>query len=92
MNTIKLQSMLKQFFNEDIGDGDLSSETIFSPTEQGSITFYAKEDGIFCGVPIIETGFKLLDPQLKITILKKMAISLLLVRKLPLLRAPFVAY
>jgi nicotinate-nucleotide pyrophosphorylase (carboxylating) len=71
MNTIKLQSMLKQFFNEDIGDGDLSSETIFSPTEQGSITFYAKEDGIFCGVPIIETGFKLLDPQLKITILKK---------------------
>lgn len=47
MNKIKLQSMLKQFFNEDIGDGDLSSELLFSPTEQGSFTFYAKEEGIF---------------------------------------------
>ena len=49
MNKIKLQEILKQFFNEDIGDGDLSSETIFSRIDQGSFTFYAKEDGIFCG-------------------------------------------
>ncbi|MED3661978.1 carboxylating nicotinate-nucleotide diphosphorylase [Ureibacillus sp. FSL K6-8385] len=70
MNKIKLQEMLKQFFNEDIGDGDLSSETIFSPKEQGSFTFYAKEDGIFCGADIIETGFRLLDPALEVTLLK----------------------
>ncbi|WP_096551463.1 carboxylating nicotinate-nucleotide diphosphorylase [Ureibacillus thermosphaericus] len=71
MNKIKLQEMLKQFFNEDIGDGDLSSETIFSRIAQGSFTFYAKEDGIFCGATIIETGFKLLDPFLNITLLKE---------------------
>ena len=71
MNKIKLQTMLKQFFNEDIGDGDLSSELLFSPTEQGSFTFYAKEEGIFCGAEIIETGFTLLDPSLKTTILKQ---------------------
>lgn len=71
MNTFKLQSMLKQFFNEDIGDGDLSSETIFSPYEKGAFTFYAKENGIFCGAPIIETGFKILDPSLEIHLLKK---------------------
>lgn len=71
MNKIKLQEMLKQFFNEDIGDGDLSSETIFSCIDQGSFTFYAKEDGIFCGATIIETGFKLLDPLLNITLLKE---------------------
>lgn len=71
MNKIKLQSMLKQFFNEDIGDGDLSSELLFSPTEQGSFTFYAKEEGIFCGAEIIETGFTLLDSSLKTTILKQ---------------------
>ncbi len=71
MNKIKLQSMLKQFFNEDIGDGDLSSELLFSPTEQGSFTFYAKEEGIFCGAEIIENGFTLLDSSLKTTILKQ---------------------
>lgn len=68
MNIIKLQDMLKQYYNEDIGDGDLSSELIFSPTEQGSFTFYAKEAGIFCGAQVIETGFKTLDPSLKVTL------------------------
>ncbi|MGY3190528.1 nicotinate-nucleotide pyrophosphorylase [Lysinibacillus sp. TE18511] len=47
MNIIKLEEMLKQFFNEDIGDGDLSGEFIFSAEQQGSFTFYAKESGIF---------------------------------------------
>jgi len=71
MNYIQLKEMLKQFFNEDIGDGDLSSETIFSSKEKGSFTFYAKEEGIFCGADIIETGFQLLDSTLQITLLKE---------------------
>lgn len=70
MNSIKLDDMLKQFFNEDIGDGDLSSELIFTPEEQGSFTFYAKEDGIFCGTQIIKSGFHLLDSALQINVLK----------------------
>ncbi|MEG0260682.1 MAG: carboxylating nicotinate-nucleotide diphosphorylase [Lysinibacillus sp.] len=71
MNIIKLEDMLKQFFNEDIGDGDLSSELIYSPQQQGSFSFYAKEAGIFCGTLIIEHGFALLDRTIKVTLLKK---------------------
>ncbi|MFJ7922615.1 carboxylating nicotinate-nucleotide diphosphorylase [Lysinibacillus fusiformis] len=71
MNIIKLEEMLKQFFNEDIGDGDLSSEYIFSPKEQGTFSFYAKESGIFCGAPIIEHGFHLLDRSIKVNLPKK---------------------
>ncbi len=71
MNKLKLQTMLKQFFNEDIGDGDLSSELLFSPSDNGSFTFYAKESGIFCGAEIIQTGFPLLDSSLKVTLLKQ---------------------
>lgn len=71
MNSIKLESMLKQFFNEDIGDGDLSSEYLFSPLDQGSFSFYAKQDGIFCGAEIIEHGFRLLDSTLKTTLDKQ---------------------
>ncbi|MEB2283020.1 carboxylating nicotinate-nucleotide diphosphorylase [Lysinibacillus xylanilyticus] len=71
MNIIKLEELLKQFFNEDIGDGDLSSEFIFSPEQQGSFSFYAKESGIFCGAPIIKHGFLLLDQSMDITLYKK---------------------
>ncbi|MCL1698785.1 MULTISPECIES: carboxylating nicotinate-nucleotide diphosphorylase [unclassified Lysinibacillus] len=71
MNVIKLEEMLKLFFNEDIGDGDLSSEFIFSPDQQGSFSFYAKESGIFCGAPIIKHGFLLLDRSMDIILYKK---------------------
>lgn len=71
MNIIKLEEMLKQFFNEDIGDGDLSSEFIFSAKEQGAFSFYAKEQGIFCGSPIIEHGFLLLDHSMEIQLYKQ---------------------
>lgn len=62
MNVLKLQNMLKAFFIEDIGDDDLSSTTIFPEHARGQFSFYAKEDGIFCGTPVIETGFTLLHP------------------------------
>ncbi|WP_445478191.1 carboxylating nicotinate-nucleotide diphosphorylase [Lysinibacillus irui] len=71
MNIIKLEEMLKQFFNEDLGDGDLSSEFIFSAEQQGSFSFYAKEKGIFCGALIIEHGFLLLDRSMEIYLHKK---------------------
>ncbi|KOY81443.1 carboxylating nicotinate-nucleotide diphosphorylase [Lysinibacillus macroides] len=71
MNIIKLEEMLKQFFNEDIGDGDLSSEFIFSAKQEGAFSFYAKESGIFCGAPIIEHGFLLLDHSMEIQLNKQ---------------------
>ncbi|GAB0171961.1 carboxylating nicotinate-nucleotide diphosphorylase [Lysinibacillus sp. CTST325] len=71
MNIIKLEELLKQFFNEDIGDGDISSEFIFSPEQQGSFSFYAKESGIFCGAPIIKHGFLLLDRSMDIILYRK---------------------
>lgn len=39
MNIIKLEEMLKQFYNEDIGDGDLSSELIFTADQKGTFSF-----------------------------------------------------
>ena len=53
--------MLEQFFLEDIGDRDLSTELLFSNEEKGDIVFIAKEAGIFCGEEIIKTGFHLLS-------------------------------
>ncbi|OIJ07726.1 nicotinate-nucleotide diphosphorylase (carboxylating) [Anaerobacillus arseniciselenatis] len=64
MNDLRLKAMLEQFFNEDIGIGDLTSETIFSNNDFGKGVFVAKDDGVFSGVSIIKQGFKLLNDEI----------------------------
>ncbi|MDQ0269891.1 carboxylating nicotinate-nucleotide diphosphorylase [Cytobacillus purgationiresistens] len=61
MNKLKLRLQLEQFFLEDIGERDVTSECIFGELEQGKIAFIAKEGGIFSGEEIIKTGFPLLE-------------------------------
>ncbi|MCG3085972.1 carboxylating nicotinate-nucleotide diphosphorylase [Anoxybacillus sp. LAT_35] len=64
MNELKLKELLKRFFLEDIGERDITSETIFSPSNEGRAIFVAKEDGIIAGVSIIEIGYQLLHPSI----------------------------
>ncbi|WP_338750390.1 carboxylating nicotinate-nucleotide diphosphorylase [Bacillus sp. FJAT-52991] len=61
MNRIKLESMLKEFFMEDIGDGDLSGEAVFSSEERGQFYLLAKQNGVFCGEEVVTLGFALID-------------------------------
>nr|WP_246629037.1 carboxylating nicotinate-nucleotide diphosphorylase [Mesobacillus maritimus] len=62
VNKLKLRLQLEQFFLEDIGDRDVSSDLIFGKAGIGEIVFIAKEAGVFCGAEVIRTGFQLLDP------------------------------
>ncbi|KPD01627.1 putative carboxylating nicotinate-nucleotide pyrophosphorylase [Geobacillus sp. BCO2] len=71
MNRLKLEQLLRQFFLEDIGDGDVTSETIFSAHERASGMFMAKADGVVAGVGIIAAGYQLLDPRIEVTIMKQ---------------------
>lgn len=71
MNSLKLKEMLTQFFHEDIGDGDISSELIFSARDEGTYTLMAKENGIFCGSLIIQEGFLTYDRTLQVELLKQ---------------------
>lgn len=71
MNTIKLRLLLEQFFIEDIGDRDVTSELIFGNGKTGSMVFIAKEDGIFCGEQVIYTGFRLMDENCDVKVLEK---------------------
>ncbi|MBT2636376.1 carboxylating nicotinate-nucleotide diphosphorylase [Bacillus sp. ISL-39] len=61
MNSIKLRLLLEQFFIEDIGERDVTSELIFGKENKGSLVLISKDDGNFCGEQIIQTGFRLLD-------------------------------
>lgn len=66
MNKLKLRLQLEQFFLEDIGERDLTSELIFGEGQTGKIIFIAKENGIFCGSEIIRSGFAVLHPEVRI--------------------------
>ncbi|WP_226585513.1 carboxylating nicotinate-nucleotide diphosphorylase [Halobacillus litoralis] len=65
MNRLKLKQKLEEFFMEDIGDHDLSSDFLFSQDQYGRMTFSSKAGGVFCGASIIEEGFHLLDPAVR---------------------------
>lgn len=57
-----MRQALESFFNEDIGDSDLTSETIFAAEESTSGTYTAKAPGIVCGLPVVTAGYKWFDP------------------------------
>lgn len=55
--------MLEQYFLEDIGERDISTELIFGKEEYGEISFIAKDNGVFCGEEVIILGFELLSQE-----------------------------
>lgn len=59
--------MLEGFLLEDIGEGDMTSQSIFPSTEKGTGTFIAKESGVIAGLDIIQEAYTLLDPSIIVT-------------------------
>lgn len=66
---MKLKSMLEQFYSEDLGDGDISSELLFPHSKMGTFYLMVKENGIFCGRDIIEIAFPLFNPEVEVEVL-----------------------
>lgn len=71
MNTLKVKEALKQFFLEDIGERDVTSQLIFPKDLQARGTFLVKDTGVFAGVDVIKEGFTLLDNRIEVTLHKK---------------------
>ncbi|OEG00001.1 nicotinate-nucleotide diphosphorylase (carboxylating) [Vulcanibacillus modesticaldus] len=66
MNPIKLKMLLQQLFNEDLGERDITSETIFSIDEKTTGQFLIKKDGVIAGLPIIREAYSLFDPSIEV--------------------------
>lgn len=52
---------------EDIGERDVTSDTLFGTQATGVIMFIAKQDGIFCGTEIMEEGYRVLDDRVSVS-------------------------
>ncbi|WP_172195706.1 carboxylating nicotinate-nucleotide diphosphorylase [Saccharibacillus qingshengii] len=70
MQRIALRKMLEHFYMEDIGSGDLSAQLISDSGPQRAI-IHAKQHGILAGVDVIREAFALLDPEIRVTLLKQ---------------------
>src|SRR5690554_2010768 len=66
MNRLKLRQQLQTFLLEDIGEKDMTSQTIFSSNHQGEGLFIAKESGVIAGLIIIEETYRLLDSNINV--------------------------
>lgn len=73
MNTYeeKLQHLITEALNEDIGDGDHSSLSCIPAGERGKAVLKIKQDGILAGVTVAEKVFKLVEPLAIFTAYKK---------------------
>ncbi len=57
----KILPIIRSALQEDIGDGDITTENIIPPTLKSEAKIIAKETGIICGLPIAKEVFKILD-------------------------------
>lgn len=66
MNNFKLDEIIKNALEEDIGNGDIT--TLSTIKEETSVkgSFIAKEQGVVCGLHIMTRVFELLDPAVEI--------------------------
>ncbi|MEH6890986.1 carboxylating nicotinate-nucleotide diphosphorylase [Bacillus sp. JJ864] len=71
MNALKVKEALKQFFLEDIGERDVTSQLIFPNNLQAKGMFLVKDTGVFAGADVIKEGFALLDHRIEVTLHRK---------------------
>lgn len=68
MNMLKVKEVLKQFFLEDIGERDVTSQLIFPDDLIAKGTFLVKDTGVFAGADVIKEGFTLLDNRIEVVL------------------------
>lgn len=67
MNHIQLKQSLEAFFLEDMGEGDITSEWICAADDVRKAELIVKAEGVIAGLPIIQHGYCLLDPDISVT-------------------------
>ncbi len=63
MNHLMLEEIVRRALLEDLGWGDVSTESIVSESATASGVITAKAPGLVCGLPVAENVFHLLNPE-----------------------------
>ena len=62
-----LERVVSHALEEDIGYGDITTNSIVPEDKQGRAILHTKEPGVVAGLDVAETAFRLIDPTLEIT-------------------------
>ena len=65
LDNFMVQKLVKQALEEDIGSGDLTTNSCISADKTIEAKFVSRESGILAGLPVVETVFKMLDENLE---------------------------
>jgi nicotinate-nucleotide pyrophosphorylase (carboxylating) len=65
----ELVQSIKAWLREDVGSGDVTTQMTIPVGHQSKGIIHAKEDGVICGIPIVELVFEIVDPTLSFTAL-----------------------
>lgn len=71
MNTLGLDALLAAALQEDVGTGDITTESCIPPEAVSHGRFLAKEDLVLCGLDVAKRVFELTDPTLSFTALRR---------------------
>lgn len=61
---VEIQDIIKNALTEDIGSGDITSNSIVPENETAKAVFLAKEPCIVCGIQVAAMVFKIIDPDI----------------------------
>lgn len=64
LNIHALEDQIRQWLDEDIGSGDITTMTTIPADRQGVGIIHVKENGILAGIPVAEAVFRVVDPAL----------------------------
>lgn len=67
MNSLALDAIVREALNEDIGSGDVTTQSLVPKEHQSKAVLLMKQDGIVAGLPVVERVFQQLDINICLT-------------------------
>jgi nicotinate-nucleotide pyrophosphorylase (carboxylating) len=61
-----VEAIIRLALSEDIGRGDITTESTVPAENQGTAVILQKAPGVLCGLPVVEAVFALLDPRVQV--------------------------
>jgi nicotinate-nucleotide pyrophosphorylase (carboxylating) len=68
LNLRKWRRKIIEWLDEDIMEGDVSTQSLFTPLDRANAWLIAKEGGIIAGLPLAKLVFEEVDPETQVTI------------------------
>ncbi len=65
LNPVEIRKMLERFLSEDIGAGDITTNSIVPPDATSNGYIVARDSGVMAGLPLAEMVFQMLDPAIE---------------------------